>query len=306
MLIPHYSLRSFQLQFSLSFIFFMVFFWTGLTSWATWAVVSNVDYWSMKVNHEVMKMKLNYFVLELKKSRQILEQVKEADIQLRHLLGMKSKKFIIEEEEKGRGGPEPFERSILEKELSKRLWDINEEEIRLESGIILKESQKRLDSYKEIVESIAYQRGLYRSTPRGWPAAGRITSRFGDRVSPLSGEEQFHTGIDIANTRGTPILATAEGIVRLADWEGGYGRLVVIDHGFGYVTYYGHNSEICVGVGQKVKRGQVIAYMGSSGSSTGDHTHYEVILNGRCINPAKYLGAGSLVDDMSLARRLEQ
>jgi hypothetical protein len=96
-------------------------------------------------------------------------------------------------------------------------------------------------------------------------------------------------GVDIANEEGLPIVATGDGVVCFASWEGGYGKLVVIDHGFGYMTFYAHSSLILVGEGQKVKRGQVIAYMGSTGSSTGSHVHYEVQCNGGCVDPWRYM-----------------
>lgn len=290
MLVPHHTLRSFHLQFSFGFIIFLIFLWTGITSWATWAVTSNIDYWSMKVNQQVLRLKVLYFAQQMKKSREVLEQVHQADSQLRQLLEMKTKQSIIEQQEdRGQGGPEFYERSILSKTLSGKLWDISDEEIRLQSGVILKDSEAQLKSFKEISEYIAQQRNLYRATPRGWPAEGRMTSHFGYRISPLSGSTQFHTGIDIANQKGTPIHATADGIVRHADWEGGYGRLIVVDHGFGYMTFYGHNSGVIVRVGDVIKRGQIVGYMGSSGSATGDHVHYEIWHHGQCINPWKFI-----------------
>lgn len=298
MLLPHTGFRPFHLHFSLSFALFLALFWTGLTSWATWAVFSNVDYWGTKVTHQALKLKLLYFARELKRSRELVDQVRQADLQLRQLLGMKNRRSIIEAEPqaKAQGGPEPFERSLLQKELGKRLWEITDGEIRQVSQAIQKESQAQLQSYKEISEYIAYERGLYRSTPYGWPVLGRATSHFGPRLSPFSGDTQFHTGIDIANEKGTPVRATADGTVELANWEGGYGKLIILDHSFGYATYYGHNSVLLVKVGDKVKRGDVIAYMGSTGSSTGNHTHYEVWQNGKPVNPWIYLIAQSSED----------
>ena len=96
----------------------------------------------------------------------------------------------------------------------------------------------------------------------------------------MAGPTEFHRGIDIANALGTPVRATADGVVKLASWQGGYGRLVVLDHGHGFLTFYGHNSELKVKPGDHVKRGQVISLMGTSGRSTGYHLHYEVWQNG--------------------------
>lgn len=291
MVVPHSTLRQFQFRCSLSFAIFLTFLWTGLTSWAAMAVVGNLDYWTIRVSHEALKLKVQYFAMELKKSREIIDQVREADLQLRNLLKMGNRQNIIEERpsKEGKGGPTGHERSLLLKTLHSKLWDITEHEIREESNTIQRESNEQIRSYKEISEHIAFERGKYRATPRGWPATGRMTSHFGSRISPLSGQADFHAGIDIANEKGTPVLSTADGTVQSAGWESGYGRLIVIDHGFGYSTAYGHNSILLVKKDDPVRKGQVIAYMGSSGSSTGSHTHYEVWLNGRCVNPWNYL-----------------
>ncbi len=116
------------------------------------------------------------------------------------------------------------------------------------------------------------------------PATGTVTSRFGYRKSG------FHKGIDIANSYGSPIRAADNGSVTTAGWSGLFGKLVILDHGNGYVSYYGHNSSIAVDVGDIVEKGDVIAYMGSTGNSTGNHCHFELHLNGTVLNPAKYIG----------------
>ena len=122
-----------------------------------------------------------------------------------------------------------------------------------------------------------------------WPTTGRITSRFGGRRSPGGIGSTNHKGIDIAVPRGTPIYAADGGTVTYAGWMGGYGYLVQIDHGNGYVTRYGHNSSLTVSVGQKVYKGQQIARAGSTGNSTGSHCHFEVRYNGVARNPLNYL-----------------
>jgi murein DD-endopeptidase MepM/ murein hydrolase activator NlpD len=124
------------------------------------------------------------------------------------------------------------------------------------------------------------------TTPAIWPARGVVSSPYGLRWNG----SDFHPGIDIANDMGTPILATADGVVRVAGWnDGGYGNMVDIDHGNGIMTRYGHAMQVAVTAGQYVHRGQVIAYMGSTGFSTGPHVHYEVRINGQAVNPAAYL-----------------
>ena len=122
--------------------------------------------------------------------------------------------------------------------------------------------------------------------PSIWPTTGVVTSPYGLRW----GGSDFHPGIDIANDMGTAIVATADGVVDFAGWNsGGYGNMVDIDHGNGIMTRYGHASQVVVSAGQQVKRGQLIAYMGSTGFSTGPHCHYEVIINGQRVNPISYL-----------------
>ena len=122
--------------------------------------------------------------------------------------------------------------------------------------------------------------------PSIWPCKGAVSSPSGLRW----GGSDFHPGIDIANDMGTPIVATADGVVEVAGWNsGGYGNMVDIDHGNGIMTRYGHASQVVVTAGQPVKRGQIIAYMGSTGFSTGPHCHYEVHVNGQVVNPAAYL-----------------
>lgn len=122
-----------------------------------------------------------------------------------------------------------------------------------------------------------------------WPCSGSVRSRFGYRTSPGGIGSTNHKGIDIANKKGTPIYAADGGTVKYAGWMSGYGYLVQIDHGNGYVTYYGHNSSLLVHVGQHVYKGQQIAKMGSTGNSTGNHCHFEVRYNGVPKNPMNYL-----------------
>ncbi len=127
-------------------------------------------------------------------------------------------------------------------------------------------------------------------TPSGWPVRGRITSSFGSRSHPITSQVQPHEGVDIAAAIGTAIRATADGVVEFSGTRVGYGRVVVIAHGYGFETVYAHNSRNLVAAGQRVKRGQIIAYLGNSGTSTGPHVHYEVRVSGRPVNPQRYMG----------------
>jgi murein DD-endopeptidase MepM/ murein hydrolase activator NlpD len=139
--------------------------------------------------------------------------------------------------------------------------------------------------YNELVR----QRNLLSSTPSIRPAKGWISSRFGYRESPFTGLREFHKGLDIANRKGTPIIATADGTVTFAGPKGFLGNLVVVNHGHGMTTRYGHLQKILVKRKENVKRGDTLGYMGNTGRGTGSHVHYEVLLNGIPVNPKKYI-----------------
>ena len=126
-------------------------------------------------------------------------------------------------------------------------------------------------------------------TPSIWPVMGHITDSFGERLDPFSGEGAFHTGVDVASDYGAPVRATADGVVTIAENHAGYGRLVVIDHGFGITTWYAHLSAFSAVVGSRIKRGEVVGYTGISGRSTGPHVHYEVRVNNAPVNPWRYM-----------------
>ena len=127
------------------------------------------------------------------------------------------------------------------------------------------------------------------SAPNLWPVEGQITGSFGERIDPFNGEGAFHSGVDISSYVGSPVIAPADGVVTFADFMGGYGRAVIVDHGHGISTRYGHLSSFAVTAGQHIQRGDTIGYVGLSGRSTGPHLHYEVRINDVPVNPYKYL-----------------
>ena len=130
---------------------------------------------------------------------------------------------------------------------------------------------------------------LASATPSIWPAHGWLTGTFGGRSDPFTGEPGYHQGIDISTEKGQPIYATADGTVESATYTGDYGNFIVLRHGFGLTTRYGHLSSFAAKTGQRVKRGDVIGYVGSTGRSTGAHVHYEILANGKLINPLQLL-----------------
>ena len=141
----------------------------------------------------------------------------------------------------------------------------------------------------ELYELLQDQKALLTHTPSVWPVKGWLTSVFGYRASPFTGRIQMHEGIDVATRMGTPVIAPADGtIIRVHTLEG-YGKTLLIDHGYGVTTRYGHNSEILAKAGDRVKRGDVIAKVGMTGITTAPHLHYEVRVNGVPVDPKKYI-----------------
>lgn len=147
-------------------------------------------------------------------------------------------------------------------------------------GIAFGSRNARLDDWARLAKA-----------PTLWPVEGMITGSFGERIDPFNGEGAFHSGVDISSTYGHAVLAPADGVVVFADAMTGYGRMLVIEHGNGISTRYGHLSGFAVAAGQTVQRGDIIGYVGLSGRSTGPHLHYEVRIHDAPVNPYKYLRA---------------
>jgi murein DD-endopeptidase MepM/ murein hydrolase activator NlpD len=141
----------------------------------------------------------------------------------------------------------------------------------------------------ELHKFLENQKTLLASTPSIWPTKGWLSSRFGYRTSPFTGEREFHRGIDVATRMNAPIIAPADGVVTYVGRDRGYGRVISIKHGKGLITRYAHLHKALVKKGDYVKRGEAIALVGNSGRSTGPHLHYEVHLNGMAVNPLRYI-----------------
>ncbi|HQX82350.1 MAG TPA: M23 family metallopeptidase [Vicinamibacterales bacterium] len=146
--------------------------------------------------------------------------------------------------------------------------------------------EARLETVRTGVEK---QQALAAATPSIWPVVGYLSSMFGSRKDPFTGGPDFHPGLDIAAQSGTPIRSTADGTVESSGYSGNYGNAVVVRHGFGISTRYGHMSRITARTSQQVKRGDIIGYVGSTGRATSAHLHYEILLNGQTINPLRLL-----------------
>jgi murein DD-endopeptidase MepM/ murein hydrolase activator NlpD len=154
---------------------------------------------------------------------------------------------------------------------------------------LLHDLRMRRASYAALVDGLEGSRVRLASTPSIWPTEGWVTSGYGRRISPFTGQPDFHAGIDIAADFGTPVVAPAAGRVVFSGRKGPLGRAVILEHGYGIRTVYGHLSEAFVKRGERVERGQRIGAVGSSGRSTGPHLHYAVLLRGKTVNPIDYV-----------------
>ena len=287
MLIPHDGGKPLQIKANLFVIHLALLALGALVSWAAMTVTKDVNYQMAQADDQRLKDNMRQIMGELEANRSLLSQMSNVDSQFRKLLKLGNRKEVVAEFN-GMGGPteeDSARSSQLLQEKNDQLMD------NVNAGLKMTNEQaaQQEASFKEISLYLDKQRSILAATPSLWPVKGWITSGFGKRASPLTGEPGRHMGVDIANEVDTPIRATADGIVTYAGWEAGYGRLVAIEHGYGFSTRYGHCARIEVKVGDEVQRGQVIGYMGSTGRSTGSHVHYEVRIHGMPVDPEKYL-----------------
>lgn len=287
MLVPHDGGKPYQLKTHLFWVHFFFLFLTGLLVWSGFIVSRDVNYELARMTQQRFQANMQDILKELDANRSILNRISLMDSQFRKLLKLGDKKEVVSQFT-GMGGPTEEDSARFSQLLQEKNDQLTH---KVEANLKLTHQQeaKQEASFQEISVYLNKQSSILAATPSLWPVKGWITSGFGKRASPLTGEPGRHLGVDIANEVNTPIRATADGIVTYAGWEAGYGRLVAIEHGYGYSTRYGHCARIEVKVGDEVKRGQVVGYMGSTGHSTGSHVHYEVRVHGMPVDPEKYL-----------------
>ena len=151
---------------------------------------------------------------------------------------------------------------------------------------LMEQAEPRVSAAADELEDLS---AIHAAFPQVWPVEGSLTSGFGYRRSPISRTRKLHAGIDVAAARGTPVYAVSPGVVDTARYNSGYGRIVVLDHGFGIKTRYAHNSSLLVSKGDLVQTGQLIATVGSTGQSTGPHLHFELLIDDKAVDPLDYL-----------------
>lgn len=266
-------------------LFLLLTAWLTITIYAAFIITQEIDYNLTKADNKIMKTKLAMIAEELSRNRKYLKMARDTDKQMRQMLGMKGGKYInmpggIEE------GKESREINF-QRIFTKDTQEINEQEIVDTLKETTAATEEQLASFQEIAWFYTNQKNIGEATPSIQPTKDyRITSSFGYRLSPFP---SYHYGLDLAGKANSKIYATADGVVRQTGWALGYGQAVLIDHSFGFSTLYGHLADIRVKKGEHVKRGQIIANMGTTGRSTGVHLHYEVWKDGTPVNPRPYL-----------------
>ena len=257
MIVPHSKSKLLRLRIPLTLLVAIPVLW----GFATFYVVS-IGVQTAKYSE--MSRKLSYFSSQFLEMRSTLSSLETTEGEFRRLFSLKSKKRVLE-------AVSPNEKGSPDLELLK------------------KQVAEAMTSVAEIRRYIQEERDTYFATPMGWPVPGALSSGFGRRANPLTGEPAFHSGVDIRVSSGTPVKATADGIVIVSGWVGGNGNIVVIEHGHDFSTAYAHNTQNLVRVGQRVKRGDTIAVSGATGNATGPHLHYEVWKRGVPTDPISFL-----------------
>jgi len=213
---------------------------------------------------------------EIQKQKDDIEKKQE---EIKRLMGLTVERNRYSEP--SRGGRENGDAGLMNEEEK----DFYSQAQEIKEALALEEKE-----LEELIARVNSQKDYFRSIPNQWPVEGEITSPYGWRSSPFGGGGQyFHDGIDIANDPGAEVVSAGDGVVIFAGWQGVYGKTVIIDHGTGYVTKYGHNSALLVGKGDQVKKGEPIAYLGNTGRSTGPHLHFSIFKWNEPQDPMLYL-----------------
>jgi len=157
---------------------------------------------------------------------------------------------------------------------------------------VIRNALERLElGLRSVRSDVERRHALAAATPSIWPTVGWLSSGFGYRPDPFTGSTGHHSALDISTDKGSPVVATADGVVESTGWNGNYGNLLVVDHGFGIKTKFGHLQSFAVRAGARVRRGDLLGYVGATGRATGAHLHYEILANGQLIDPMNFLGS---------------
>jgi len=234
---------------------------------------------------QVQNAQIRFFLARIGDLEQQLSKLKDFDTKIRIIANLEKGQEVTPLY--GMGGPSPSD--IRDKLTGEKDDKGLVQQMRSDIERLQAEAMSREDSLSEVEKLLEAKKMMLVYTPSIWPLMGWVTSGFGIRTNPFTGLTQMHEGFDIANHVGTIVIAPADGTVSDIADDVGLGRALVISHGFGIMTYYGHLNKALVRIGQNVKRGDKIAEVGMSGKTTGPHLHYEVRVNGIPVNPMRYI-----------------
>jgi murein DD-endopeptidase MepM/ murein hydrolase activator NlpD len=250
------------------------------------AVVGQVD--ELLVENRSQQDQILYLAERAQQLEEEARKVQELDASVRQLLKMAPRASVVGDEEQLLSATANGEPAELLSSRGGLAATILRASVSLDA--LAGEFQDSKASLSTLEQAIITKQARQAATPAIWPVGYRtISSGYGSRPSPFGRGREYHSGLDIGAPYGTPIYATADGVVQTASYSGGYGNMVLIYHGYGFTTLYGHMSRMAVKRGQSVKRGQIIGYVGSTGRSTGPHVHYEVRVYGNPVSPFRYL-----------------
>ena len=261
MVIPHDHVKTLNLKVPIAFLFVSIFLAIIGGGYVIRLAVSGLEY---KAQHREMAAKVRFYSEQFYQWSSTVVALKTVENEFRNLFSLRSKEAVLEQADTSFRGS-------------------------LEIPELVQELQKTMENVHEIKNYLRIQKDIFVATPRGFPVIGSVSSTYGKRDDPISGNSAFHSGYDISCRPGTPITATANGIVSHSGWVSGNGNVIVLEHGCGYSTIYAHNSKNLVRIGQLVSKGDLLGYTGSTGKSTGPHLHYEVWKDGKNINPQPFL-----------------
>jgi murein DD-endopeptidase MepM/ murein hydrolase activator NlpD len=250
------------------------------------AVVGQVD--ELLVENRSQQDQILYLAERAQQLEEEARKVQELDASVRQLLKMAPRASVVGDEEQLLSATANGEPAELLSSRGGLAATILRASVSLDA--LAGEFQDSKASLSTLEQAIITKQARQAATPAIWPVGYRtISSGYGSRPSPFGRGREYHSGLDIGAPYGTPIYATADGVVQTASYSGGYGNMVLIYHGYGFTTLYGHMSRMAVKRGQSVKCGQIIGYVGSTGRSTGPHVHYEVRVYGNPVSPFRYL-----------------
>jgi len=257
MVIPHENLRSLNIKIPALGIFFTLLL-SAIGAYYIYSLAAN------GLEYPALVEKVDFYNKQFSQWSSTASALKEVEEDFRKIFSLQSREKILQTMDTSYSGS-------------------------IDLQNLMTELQKTAEEVDAIKDYLRIQKDIYLATPKGYPVDGKVTSPYGKRENPFSKLPSFHSGMDLSTSPGTCIHATADGVVSYSGWNLNSGFVVVLEHGLGFSTIYAHNKKNAVRVGQKVKRGDTIGYVGSTGKSTGPHVHYEVWEKGKSVDPRKFL-----------------